>query len=200
MPAAPLLLTLLLLSAPQAPGVETEDDLTLPDEVAAFVEPGTRAIDFIAGDLDRDGRQDGILVLEETSPRDADEPSSLNRVVILLLRRADGSFERVVRNDRAIYCSDCGGMMGDPYVGIETAPGRFTIHHYGGSAWRWGISTTFAVGEDGRSWKLARVATESFHASDPGNSEDEAYDAPAQISPVEFHEFDLETWRDGIRE
>lgn len=171
----------------------------LPAEVGRFVEPGTRAIDFVAADLDADGREDGLLVLEELSPRDPEAPGSLERILVLLARTAEGALEHAVRNERAIYCSDCGGAMGDPYVGIEPEPRGFTIRHYGGSAWRWGIEATFAADGAGGPWRLRRVATTSFHAQDPDEPEPEVVEAPDALEPVDLRDFELHAWSERYR-
>ena len=89
--------------------------------------------------------------------------------------------------------------MGDPYAGVAPEPRGFTIRHYGGSAWRWGIETTFAAAGTGGPWRLVRVATSSFHALDPDEPEPEVVEAPGSLEPVDFRDFDIDAWPERYR-
>lgn len=195
LPLAAVLATLACGAAAQTAG----ESFPVPVEIEPFVEPGTRAFDFLAADLDGDGREDGLLVLEEVAPRDPEEPRSLARVVVLLGRTADGTLRRAARNDRALYHSDWGGAFGDPWAGIDVFPRGFTLRHYGGSAWRWSVSTSFEAIDAGGPWRLVRISTTSFHALDPQEPEEESFEAPAELEPVDFRDFDLEAWPERYR-
>src|SRR3546814_16758764 len=67
-------------------------------------------------DLDGDGRQDVLLVLQKQGAE------SSPRALMILRGAADGSFEQVVSNPDAILCPSCGGMMGDPLSEVEVHP------------------------------------------------------------------------------
>src|SRR3546814_15798848 len=64
-------------------------------------------------DLDGDGRQDVLLVLQKQGAE------SSPRALMILRGAADGSFEQVVSNPDAILCPSCGGIMGDPLSEVE---------------------------------------------------------------------------------
>jgi hypothetical protein len=64
-------------------------------------------------------------------------------------------------------CSRCGGVWGDPFEGVTAESGRFTVEHYGGSAWRWRVDFTFAYSRRDRAWQLVRVHQLNYHTSDP---------------------------------
>lgn len=145
----------------------------LPPELTPFVLPGHEALDFTEGDLDGDGRRDAVLILAGPAEVARTDDMETRRLLLLLIRQADGRLKEARRNDRVVYCRTCGGMMGDPYVGTEVAPGRFTVNHYGGSAWRWGNSYTFAYDTSRKDWFLDRETSTSFHASDPDEPKDE---------------------------
>ena len=145
----------------------------LPGELAPFVPPGQEALDFETGDLDGDGRTDAVLIL--AAPGEAEERDDMDarRPLLLLIRQADGRLKQARRGDGVVYCRTCGGMMGDPYVGTEVARGRFTVTHYGGSAWRWGNSFTFSYDRARKDWFLDQETSTSFHATEPDDSRDE---------------------------
>lgn len=145
----------------------------LPGELAPFVPPGRQALDFETGDLDGDGRADAVLIL--TAPGEAERQDDMDarRLLLLLVRQPDGRLKQAHRGDAVVYCRTCGGMMGDPYTGTEVGEGRFTVTHYGGSAWRWGSSFTFSYDRARKDWFLEQETSTSFHASDPDERREE---------------------------
>ena len=59
----------------------------------------------------------------------------------------------------------CGGIFGDPYVGISFKENVITINHYGGSAWRWTSNFTFRF--QNNLWELIGILQDSyFNAED----------------------------------
>lgn len=155
----------------------------VPAELQPFVEKGTTVLAIERGDLNRDGRDDVVLVLE---PPDPDQP----RPLLLLVRDPKGVLQLAKRNAKAVACLECGGMMGDPFQGITVEKGRFTIEHYGGSSWRWSVSTTFAWSRRDQSWQLVRVESASFHASDPEREEKKVHTPPRDFGLIDVSEFD----------
>jgi hypothetical protein len=137
-----------------------------PAELLALVPRDHELFDFGTGDLNGDGREDAALVLRKP---DEAEGSDVPRPLLLLIRGADGRLAVQRRNDHVVYCHDCGGMMGDPYQGLEIGKGRLTTTMYGGSAWRWSQAYTFAYDAAKKDWFLERDESSSFHASDPDN-------------------------------
>ena len=155
----------------------------VPRDVAPFVEKNTTVLAVERGDLDRDGREDAVLVLD---PEAADQPRSL----LILVRDAKGTLQLAKRSDKAVLCRDCGGIMGDPFQSVNVEKGRFTIEHYGGSSRRWSSSSTFAWSRRDQSWQLVRVESSSFHASDPEHEEKTVHTPPKDFGLIDLGEFD----------
>src|SRR5258707_8300914 len=83
-----------------------EPKIIIPAEVAPFVEKGTAAIALEKGDLNGDGREAFILVLEKENPaKDKDDFPSDQRPLLILLRGADGKLALAKRNERVVMCS-----------------------------------------------------------------------------------------------
>lgn len=170
---APAILAALLLLA------------TAAADVQPFIEKNTTVLAVERGDLNRDGREDVVLVLE---PQSADQ----QRPLLVLLRDANGALRLATRNDKAVGCRDCGGIMGDPFQGISIQPGRFTIEHYGGSSWRWTAHYTFAWSRRDQALQLVRVETSSFHASEPDETETTVHTPPRDFGLIDLADFDPE--------
>jgi hypothetical protein len=155
----------------------------VPRDVAPFVEKNTTVLAVERGDLNRDGREDAVLVLDP-------EPADQLRPLLLLVRDAKGALQLAKRSDKAVLCRDCGGIMGDPFQSVAVEKGRFTIEHYGGSSRRWSSSTTFAWSRRDQSWQLVKVESSSFHASDPETAETTVHTPPKDFGLIDVEEFD----------
>lgn len=138
-------------------------------QLAQYIPKKYVLLDSTSGDLNRDQYLDMVLVLKEPDEEQTsdiiDHPTP--RPLLLLLGQADNSYKVVAHNDKTVLCFSCGGMMGDPFVRVVIKKGYFSIEHYGGSAWRWGITTTFKYNPSFNDWYLYKQGYESFHASDP---------------------------------
>ena len=172
-----------------------ESDLKIPVEVAPFVESRTKAIALEKADLNSDGREDFILVLEKESPAKGQYDLPVNqRPLLILLRGADGKLTSAKRNERIVMCSECGGVFGDPFEGVITARNTFSVEHYGGSNWRWQFSYKFNYSRIDKTWQLVRVQEVSFHTSDPNKAKTKIYTPPRHFGKIDIADFDPENY------
>lgn len=183
----------LLLVAHPALAQERPAPVALPAEVAPFVEAGSIPIALEKADLDRDGRADWLLVLEfgkpRIDPRDRYEEEG-PRALLLLRRGADGRLAMAARNDHVVYCRGCGGMMGDPFQGLEAAAGRFTVTNAGGSRYRWSRAFTFAWSRIDSAWQLVRIEDGSLDIHDPRQREQRRVRRP----PKDYGKIDFKAY------
>ena len=85
------------------------------------------------GDLDNDGIDEKVIVI---NTKDSTENGFIREIQILKLSKNTWVEWKKSRN--AILKSDEGGMMGDPFEGIEIKNNVLLISHFGGSSWKWG--------------------------------------------------------------
>jgi hypothetical protein len=141
----------------------------LPAAIHRALPAGYAVLDATKGDLNRDALPDWVVVLhkpdEQKTSDVIDHPTK--RPLLLFVGGAGGTFALAARTDNAVYCVDCGGMMGDPFMGLAVKKGYFTVEHYGGSAHRWTRFITFRYDAATRGWLLHRDGSERFHALDP---------------------------------
>ncbi len=166
LPFLPVLGLVTLAIPPQAP---RDPVSTLPASIRQVLPKGYQVLAAERGDLNRDALPDWAVVLnrpdEQKTSNVIDHPTK--RPLLLFVGGAGGTYTLAARTDNAVYCIDCGGMMGDPFQGITVKNGYFTVEHYGGSSWRWTRFVTFKYDQASRTWLLHRDGGESFHASDP---------------------------------
>jgi hypothetical protein len=188
---AALLVALATIDAASAQDSRAIATAALPAELRPFVLPGTTAIAVERGDLNGDGRIDVVLVLERQKARPGDDDiEDAQRPILILVRRGDGTLALAARNDRAALCSTCGGMMGDPFVGVEVGTRTLTVANYGGSGWRWSADYRFDYSRRDDAWQLVRVTESSFHASEPNKAKTTVRRPPKDFGKIDFGAFD----------
>lgn len=184
-----------------AAGEFIADAQDLPADVVPSIPAQHQAIYRAEADLDGDGRRDVLLVTEAVAaPAGPSAEAERPRSLLLLRRGADDRLSTWARNDRVVLCAQCGGMMGDPFVGIEAGPRRFTVTHYGGSGWRWGTDVTFAYSRRDDAMQLVEVSETEFHAAAPDDATSKVSRPPKDFGLIDFTDFDPENWRgQGVR-
>jgi hypothetical protein len=178
--AAVLLAALTVCSAAAAHAEGT------PAELVPFVEKGTRLLDFASADLNGDNLSDYVFILEK--PYSEEEVGQ--RPLKIAVRDADGKLHVVKVNDKIIECSECGGMMGDPLVGINARQNTFTIEHYGGSNWRWGSIYEFKYSRRDKTWQLTLIESLSHHVFDAEHAKIKKFRPPKDYGKIDIAEFD----------
>ncbi len=123
--------------------VTTAQKFCTKAELIDLLPEGFQLLDFDFGDLDGDGDKDCLAAYRLI---DEDEYSSelALRPVIVYLRGAGEQLIEFSRNDNALYCYDCGGCIGDPFIGISIENCEFQISHLNGCWFRTSLQTTFA--------------------------------------------------------
>jgi hypothetical protein len=151
--------------------IETEEEEVISEikSMESFIYEGYQVLDSTSADLNGDSFTDIILIMKQENEEELSENSEeeVKRPLLILTGDGNGSFTEDASNDKAVYCFSCGGMMGDPYSGLNVEGNFFTLTHYGGSAQRWARIITFEYNKDYKGWYLHKDGTESFHASSP---------------------------------
>jgi hypothetical protein len=145
------------------------DSKKQPAALNTFIPKGYTELYTAYGDLNLDQYPDAVLVLkkdgEDTTSDVVEHPEK--RPLLILIGQADKSYKLTARNDNAVYCVNCGGMMGDPFQEVVIKKGYFSVEHYGGSANRWTRVITFKYAAAGNNWYLYKDGGESFNANIP---------------------------------
>jgi hypothetical protein len=108
----------------------TLDSADLPDRILNEPEMILGQAD---GDLDKDGIAEKVVVFESL---EGEDETGMARILVIY-KQENGGWIEWVNTDQAILRSDEGGMMGDPFDGIDIANGILVISHWGGSSWKW---------------------------------------------------------------
>jgi hypothetical protein len=128
---------------------------------------GWRVMDSARGDLNRDGIDDAVVVIE--APESVTEPANSCtpekdysdapvRRLIVAFADGRGGFIRTADEPRVLLRADEGGAMGDPEQGVFIERGSIVLMFFGGSRSRW--SQTLRFRYDDEDW-LMTGATET---------------------------------------
>lgn len=131
-------------------------ELTRLAPTGMVVRAGTR------GDLDGDGDEDALVVIE----RNADHADSAPRGLLLLRRDDSGVLREALSSPNAILCRKCGGMMGDPLHGVRAGHGEFTLRFEGGSRELWSSEYRFVYARERDLWLLTDIVHGGFDRAD----------------------------------
>ena len=107
--------------------------------VKDFIPSGCDTLAAMSGDLNRDGKSDMVLALITKGETDTGEA---DRLLLILFKTARG-YSVAAKTTDVLMCKGCGGVFGDPFAGIDIDKNVLTVHHYGGSAWRWSEDLKF---------------------------------------------------------
>lgn len=97
-------------------------------------------MDSVSGDLDKDGINE--LVVAYNTKTATEEFESVPRELIIYKRKGE-QWIAWKKSNQVLLGSRDGGIMGDPFVGMEIKRGALFVNHYGGSAWRWGYTDVY---------------------------------------------------------
>lgn len=137
-----------------------------------------------------------MLVLERQKAKASDpDIEEGQRPLLILVRGAEGTLKEARRNSKVVYCSSCGGVMGDPFQGVEVGPKTFTVSHYGGSAWRWSVDYKFNYSRRDDTWQLVKVEETNFHAMSPEKEEIKVSTPPKDFGKIDIADFDPDNWK-----
>lgn len=115
--------------------------------VEDFVPKSYEILDKKEADFNGDGTSDMVMVIGLK-----DKNQEGDRYLLVLFRQKDGTYQLSVKTEKAILCAECGGIAGEPFMGIEIKKNTFIIAHHGGSSIRWDYKHQFRF-QDG-DWYL----------------------------------------------
>lgn len=166
----------------------------IPAALKPFVKTGYEVLDFAKQDMNGDKLADYILILkkagEDTITFDNAEWNAV-RPIMLIVNQPGGKLEKIAENNELILCRNCGGAMGDPYQGITTKPGEFTVDFYGGSSWRWSDQYLFRYDKVKKNWFMETQAMSSMHVADPDAKEETTLIKRVETGDISLQGFSL---------
>lgn len=86
------------------------------------------------GDLDGDGDEDAAIVYETPM---GEEDSGYDQYLAIFKKNDAGSWQIWHQTSAPLLSTEGGGMMGNPFDGIEIERKAIVIHHFGGSRDKW---------------------------------------------------------------
>ena len=124
-----------------------------------FVPDNYKLNDELSTDINGDGKEDKVLILEEDTDWYEDRP----RIIAVVFNEGEG-YQLKAQNNYIVMRVGHGGVWGDPYDGMSPAKNGFKLNFYGGSNWRWNITYQFRYENVG--FRLIGVESVSIFTGD----------------------------------
>jgi len=154
--------------------------LTVAD-VSNFAPSGWSLIASTTSDFNGDGFADIAEVMESTTDPISSNPAyeDIYPRRLIILFGGKGGYTFATSSDKAILLNgDGGSAIGDPFGdgsgSLEAEGNLLKINYYGGSAWRWADTYTFAC--EGKRWHLIHYKSLSYYSPDPEGENSCTYD------------------------
>jgi len=163
----------------------------IPDEIQLFAEKNSIIIDWKSADLNGDGLDDYLVVLE-IQKKNTSEPdmNDKQRPVLLLIRQQDGSLKLVKRNDQIVSCSTCGGTFDDGFSELVASNRAFSIsNHTGGTSAQTTDVYFFGYSRRDSTWQLVRVETKQEELFKKAEYK-YVMTPPSDFGKIDFENFD----------
>lgn len=186
----------------------------LPHAIRPFVSDGASPLLLADADLNGDGLQDFLLVLQlpKARPSDAEEQGldagdadgaqagqdadESTRALLILVSEPSGTLKEVKRNDRIIDCARCGGRK-DGFAGVSVGFETFTVINSGNASGGSSVAEyTFNYSRRDRTWQLVRIKYTTYEMGDSGNDV-ESEEVTVLRPPKDFGKIDVADFDPG---
>ncbi len=159
-----------------------------PAEILPFIKVSESLLYSTTADLNGDGLQDYLLILEKPGI----EGVGNLRELVILTRQKDRSLRVAKRNSKIVMCSKCGGGWGDPFSSDNIIADRttFFVENYGGGGFRWSEGYKFNYSRRDKTWQLVEVTVSTFNINDLDSEETKIYRPPKDFGKIDIADFD----------
>jgi hypothetical protein len=157
------------------PALAGAESVVAPAGVASLAPAGTKLIFFKASG-DANGA-DAVAVFESAAPSNGAQRN------LLVLRKQDGGFRVVDRNDKLIACATCGQFKDDPFLNdgsVTVTPGHIRISQMDSGETQSGVVYDFAFDAATSKWKV--LSGERTVAADMGHGPAKTQKATLPVS------------------
>lgn len=181
------------------------DKVKLSPEILSQIPKGWHVFDQAVGDLNKDGRKDYVVVVENNQAElhyleaiaFLDEPPYMNssqsenwdsqaadRRFMVFFSQADDTFRHVFSNGDWLGRADFGGAFGDSHAGIRINNGSIVVLTAGASNTRW--SEAIRIRHENEKWRIIGYTNENL---DPFTIDRTKYDRNLLSYKIQMTEY-----------
>ena len=185
------LLILLLLTLLNTVSVAKDVTEKVPAEILTFTDKGTTILDWKIADLNGDGLDDYLVVLEQDKKLAPDIQETLKRSLLIIIRQKDNSLKLEKRNNLAVACSTCGGRVDDDgFEEIKANKRSFSVkNHTMGTAYQTSDTYSFGYSRRDNTWQLVSVVSTQNRLYEDHEIKN-TFTPPHSFGKIDFADFD----------
>jgi hypothetical protein len=165
-------------------------EILLPQQCKQLVAGIGTVIQVCVADVNGDSTDDYVVAVQIERDSGNDVSDESDRALVVIVKKS-GAYAIAAKSDKAIFCSTCGGVMGDPFESIEAGNKWFSISHSGGSRNRWSCTFKFGYSRRDKNWQLIEVENFTYDTLDEGGTSDKktVHKPPKDFGLITFEEF-----------
>jgi hypothetical protein len=166
-------------------------EILLPQKCRELVAGIGTVIQVCVADVNGDSAVEYVVAVQFERDPGNDAVDESDRELVVIIKKG-GAYAIAAKSDKAIFCSTCGGVMGDPFESIEAGKKWFSISHSGGSRDRWSCTFKFGYSQRDKNWQLIEVENFTYDTLDEGGTSDKKtiHKPPKDFGLITFEEFD----------
>lgn len=165
---------------------------TVLSGISEFISQDYKVLFLTLGDLNNDGIEDVILVLNkegEDSLSTYENP--LKRKLLLFLGQKDKTYKLAAQNENVVYYYGYDMNFKESFEDISIVKGTFSVSHYGGFAQRWGRTDVFAYDPSDKNWYLTRDEYSTFDVTSEDGATEETILSEKDFGRIPFEKFNV---------
>ncbi|MBS1625614.1 MAG: hypothetical protein JST83_16420 [Bacteroidetes bacterium] len=124
-------------------------------EAKKFIPAGYSLIDISTGNISAAKTTFIVMALENDEEDTASMFQEIPRTLMVVMADKKGHLSLLARNDSAILCKHCGGMV-DPFGGLTAEKDKIILSQYGGSRERWTRTAEFTYSATAHTFVLSK--------------------------------------------
>ncbi|MEI7542978.1 MAG: DUF5050 domain-containing protein [bacterium] len=175
-----------------------DNNAALPTAVEKLLPEKCKVVAACIADLNGDNKDDYLIVIQLKQDQNDEgqdtNPESDKELMVIVEK--DNNYVVAAITRRAILCSSCGGVWGDPFESIEAGKKFFVINHYGGSREKWSISTRFAYSHRDNKWQLVKYESSYYDTGDESSKVQGETLTPKRFGLINLEDYDINYYLD----
>jgi len=163
------------------------------NDISSFVPIDYEVLDEVIGDLNNDGIEDKIFVLNQIDEEVKYQKygKKTNRILQILIGSSNEKYKLAFQSSNLIYPFGSEANFKDCFTQVVIKKGFFSLEHYGGTITRWKRITTFKYSSSKENWLLFKDGYLTFSFDRPNKIVSERIKTQKDFGVVNINDFNI---------
>lgn len=163
------------------------------NDISSFIPINYEVLDEVIGDLNNDGIEDKIFVLNKIDEEEKYQKYGIKSVRILqiLIGNSNKKYKLAFQSPNLIFPFGSEANFKDCFTKVIIRNGVFSLEHYGGTITRWERITTFKYSSSKENWLLFKDGYLTFSFDRPDKIVSERIKTQKDFGVVKINDFNI---------